>query len=689
MERITFSHAIVPTRISIPYRLGLVVVALAMLLLPAIYLALIVGTLWFSYWYLTTVGPSLVGSGSLWVRGLALLGPPFAAGVLAFFLIKPVLARRATGRSPVPVEPHEEPELFAFIEQICRQVGAPVPQRVQVDCQVNASASFVPGPLSMVKGDLILTVGLPLVAGLSARELGGVLAHEFGHFAQGGALRLTWIVRSINAWFYRVVYERDQWDVRLEEWTKNVDARFAIVVVLARLCVWLSRHALAGLMFAGHAVSCFLMRQMEYDADSYEIKLAGSVSFTRTMMRLRELSAGVQYGYHELRQARTLPANLPQFFVERTRLLPDTVQEEVQRTSDAPTRPLDTHPSDLDRIHAAERAADAGVIVGGDEPATGLFRNFDAIAAEVTWHHYEHDLGLTVDAKTLVGTADAINESNAREERSRAVKRYFDECVSIYRPLRIADVDSSPVDEVRAKLAAAREAMGTSDPALRDSYRQWERLTVRADKAFVAEELCVAGASVVDCEEYELEKGTLDDAQATQRWAANELTTLTPALERFEQAASLRLACALSLVRQEPEAADVRTLIDAFHVLGSAVPRVFAVTRFLNAHFVLSAASNSIDPPPAASSRLATMEAKISKTCVEIFQALGSVQCPRLLSDEPSTMAAWCGIASDVATFHPTEVLPQIMSSYWALLGHVVTIAQNSEDRIRNGPVLG
>ncbi|HKE84988.1 MAG TPA: M48 family metalloprotease [Vicinamibacterales bacterium] len=686
MERITFAHAIVPTRVSIPYRIGLVVVALAMLLLPAVYLALIVGTIWFSYWYLTTVSPSAMSTG-LGFRGLTVAGPPFAGGVLAFFLIKPVLARRATARSSIPLEPHEEPEFFAFIEQICLQVGAPVPRRVQVDCQVNASASFVAEPLSLVRRDLVLTVGLPLVVGLSARELGGVLAHEFGHFAQGGALRLTWIVRSINSWFYRVVYERDRWDVALEERSKGAN-RFGLFILLAGLFVWLSRRALAGLMMAGHAVSCFLMRQMEYDADSYEIKVAGTESFTRTMARLRELNAGVQYGYHELRQARVLPANLPHYFVEQCRHMPAGVREK-ERPPDAARGAFDTHPSDADRIRVAERAANEGAMVGGDEPATELFRDFESTAVAATRHHYEHNLGLTLDAKTLVGTADAIKESSARQERSSGVKRYFGECVSVYRPLRVpfTDVESLSLDDVHGKLAAAREAMPTSE-ALRDAYRQYERLTVRADKAFVAEELCVAGASV-SCEEYELDKGTLDGAEATQRWAANELTTLTPALERFEQAASLRLACALSLALRGPEAADVRPLIDAFHAVGRAVPQVFATTRFLNAYFVLSAASNSIDPPPAVSSRVATMNAKIGRACGEIVQTLGTVPYPTPPSDEPSTVAAWCGIAPDVATFDPTEVLPRIMSSYWTLLGHLVSIAQNAEDRMRTGSVLG
>ncbi len=38
---------------------------------------------------------------------------------------------------------------------------------------------------SLWGNDLVLTIGLPLVAGLSAKEFAGILAHEFGHFTQG------------------------------------------------------------------------------------------------------------------------------------------------------------------------------------------------------------------------------------------------------------------------------------------------------------------------------------------------------------------------------------------------------------------------------------------------------------------------------------------------------------------------
>ena len=55
---------------------------------------------------------------------------------------------------------------------------------------------------------MVLLIGLPLAAGLSLRQFAGVLAHEFGHFSQGFGMRLTYVIRSINIWFMRVVYER-------------------------------------------------------------------------------------------------------------------------------------------------------------------------------------------------------------------------------------------------------------------------------------------------------------------------------------------------------------------------------------------------------------------------------------------------------------------------------------------------
>ena len=81
-------------------------------------------------------------------------------------------------------------------------------------------------------------------------------------------------------------------------------------------------------MHAGHVISCFMLRQMEYDADSYEAKLAGSDAFASTASRLRVLNVATQVAYADVRQSwasRRLPENLPLLIDHKAASLPAEV----------------------------------------------------------------------------------------------------------------------------------------------------------------------------------------------------------------------------------------------------------------------------------------------------------------------------------------------------------------------------
>src|SRR5204863_3813327 len=199
---------------------------------------------------------STTGGGRVFLVKLALyFGPLFAGAVVVLFMIKPLFAGRGPKAQPLALNPAVESSLYAFIAKICDLVGAPMPKRIDLDCQLNAAAGFRRGALSLFGHDLVLMIGVPLVAGLSLREFAGVIAHEFGHFTQGFGMRLSYIIRSINGWFARVVYERDAWDLALEEWaTEAEDARVMLVAGCARMAVGFSRLLLMRLMFIGHGV---------------------------------------------------------------------------------------------------------------------------------------------------------------------------------------------------------------------------------------------------------------------------------------------------------------------------------------------------------------------------------------------------------------------------------------------------
>ena len=587
------------------------------------------------------------------------------------------------------ISPDAEPALFAFIEAICTQVRAPLPRRVQVDCQVNASASFLPGRLATVRRDLVLTIGLPLAAGLSVRELGGVLAHEFGHFAQGAGMRLTMLVRGVNAWFARVVYERDRWDELLESWSKEADWRLMIVLWIARAGVFVSRMVLMALMTAGHAISCFMLRQMEYDADSYEVKFAGSEAFVRTASRLRHLNAAAQFGYNDLGRAwekRALPSDFAAFLIQRGNRLPEDLLGELRRVPDARTGVFDTHPSDADRVRAAEAAAMPGVLVGGHAPATTLFSDFDSLSAAVTRHHYASDLRLDLRGVALVGASEVIRDGEQRDEDRESLRRVFLERVSECRPLRLPLDDVRPLDDaaLRAALTSARVTMAASEDDLAERYRRFEQLAIRRDKAFCAEQLLLAGIAIPPGS-FELAEATVSAAESAQTWAAGQQQQSAPALQRFEDAAARRLACAARLDAKWSQSSDARSLAEAFDAVAAVLTHVHETRRLMFAERLIfeavSARQASGGEAPNAAAQIAALGERIVACLQRLRHGLETVNCPGPLTSVPTSLAARCGLDAATLDENAVSVVDRVMALYWDLLGRLASTCLRVEER--------
>jgi Zn-dependent protease with chaperone function len=703
--QIAFVGSISPARRSALYQCGLAVVALAMLLLPMLYLGMIVlagAAAWWhlteNAWILNTLGVNIVGL-------FGFVAPPFIAVVLAFFMIKPVLARPAKRREPVRVLPESEPILFSFIEQICRHLRAPVPRQVRVDCQVNASASFMAGRFGPFSNDLALTIGLPLVADLSIRELGGVLAHELGHFAQGGGMRLTAVVRGINGWFARVVYERDQWDEKLDQWTRETDRTYPPTIVLwpaARGSIWISRRVLSGLMMAGNAISCFMMRQMEYDADSCAINVAGSAAFARTSTRMMELGLAAQFVEIDLRegwQRRTLPSNLPACVVKRSKGLSDELVASARPLTETPTRIFDMHPADPERLRAAAAAEAPGIIVGGDGPAIALFRNFDALCTAATRHLYEHGLGLCLEGATLLETERVAQETHDREKRHEAIKQFFGGRISIDRPLRIAIADLEPLsaEELRILCRSARDRMAAMHAALADQYRSFEVLQHKQELAFSALEVLSAGFSIARPADFGLTEGGLDVVMATQASVMKEQQALAPVLDAFEQVAARRLSGCLCLLRQLPHSVrqaesqeasflapqtttdESVSLINAFEALAGVMSHVQNLRQLVAAGSVLVSQWSGNNPPDQLRARIDLVTVRIWRCVEQLLIGLKDIPCPAAFANEPMTLATRCGLSLDAATIDPRDIVERASTLYFGVLGRLVSIVQAVE----------
>jgi Zn-dependent protease with chaperone function len=332
-------------------------------------------------------------------------------------MVKPVFARRGRSEPLRTVAFGEEPLLFALVTRVAKAVGAPEPKRIVLDCRANAGAGYSSGVNAVLGRDLILTLGLPLVGGMTIQQLSGVIAHELGHFSQGTGMRLGFLVRSVNGWFARVVYERDDWDERLAAGAEKED-RMALLLLVAMLCIWITRRLLWVLMAIGHGLSCFMSRRMEYDADRYETRLAGSDSFAESTKKLIRLSIATDSAFAfadgTWTKSGRLPDDLAALAVAICDRLPTGEASQIEAAAlRSKTGLFDTHPAHGDRIESARREKAPGIFhMAG--PAALLFKDYSKTSRSLTLSFYRRVLGSKVNPNSLIPSATLLSGGGPR-----------------------------------------------------------------------------------------------------------------------------------------------------------------------------------------------------------------------------------------------------------------------------------
>lgn len=399
-------------RASLGYRASLGLLSIFMMSMPLAYAAFVGLTAWLVYYYTFNIVPDVAqqtglrGGRAMIIMWMALITPIIVGVIVVVFMCKPIffsLVDFSPSRTRTLTRTGE-PLLFELVDRICETIRAPKPIRIEVDSQVNASASYGAGLKGIFKSELVLRIGTPLVAGLSVRQLAGILAHEFGHFSQGAGMRAQLIIGAINAWFAKVVFARDAVDELLDDAIEDSESLFVFVLLLARGCVGLVRWILWGFMVAAYTASSAFSRQMEFDADRYEIALVGSDVFISTGEELHRLGYANEKSMQalaELMQKAVLIDNIPKMIqVCRNKMTADELSMIHQAMMVAKTGLLDTHPCTRQRNEVATRIAESGVFTI-DRPARELIRHYDALCVNVTNDFYRNVIGRLVDPGEL------------------------------------------------------------------------------------------------------------------------------------------------------------------------------------------------------------------------------------------------------------------------------------------------
>ncbi len=571
----SFKQSIPKVPVPFFYRFGLFIVSIAMLLLPLIYFALLGLAAYGVYWHATTnTSIILEAEGSKQGALLLYITPIVVGSIILFFLFKPILAKSYSGHKPIKVAPGKEPLLFAFVKRLCEIVGAPVPSEIHLDNEVNASAGFLDGWKGFFKNQLVLTIGLPLTAGLDIQQFTGVLAHEFGHFAQTTGMRMTYIIRSINYWFQRVVYEEDEWDYRIRIWSERSDFRIRLILYITRMFIWLSRKVLWLLMQLGHIISSFMLRQMEYDADRYETSLIGSDVFASTEQKMLSLVMAYEWAFYDLQDLwveEKLVDNFPSLILAREKQLTKESLKKAEKQHELRgiAKLLSTHPGSKDRIQNSRslkvkphfKIEDKLDIIhsyfgtesqGNIPSASILFREFENISKSVSLEMYNRLIGKKINPGKLIRVSEATQKQDTESDYFKALERYFFKCFNHLRPFGIS------LNEIRSDKNSAElvETINSAKGSLL-SIAAKQKIPLKFFHQIYEKEIDLARAeALVDAgiefspKEFGLKSADPGGINKAQHELTYKLERVIGELEPFETVIHTRLVSALQLIRK-------------------------------------------------------------------------------------------------------------------------------------------
>ena len=583
-----FSGEIPGVTLTMKYRTALAAVAVVMILLPAFYAVFVAGVASATVWHVLNNWDWFIPSRRWGYAFLLLYIALCVVGVvLTAFMIKPFFAPAEKSLRPLKLSHQDDPLFFAFVDLIAQRVGAPMPVEIHLDCAANASASAKHGLIGLYSGQLVLTVGLPLVGGLTARQLAGVIAHELGHFAQRSGMRFSYVVNSVNTWFARCVYARDAWDDTLDELIQRYNDQRGNMLWMAKAAIWLSRKCMLVFLKLGVLVSRSLERQMEFDADRYEACIAGSSVFRETTRRIKELNAAndavgkrLAYSWDDGK----LTDNFPKMIIDQSRNLPERYRALIaEGLQEQKTDYWSTHPSDCERIANAEVLAARGIFVV-DAPGTALLARYERLCRQASLMHYRFVFGVAVKPEQLVSSVEVNAHAEQRETDEILLKSYLanqfwaTRYLNIQRQVAYAAPDQ---DETKRRLDNLVRQVRQGIPDYEKELAKYKAAYTLRINAFAARLLAQHGVGF-DAAVFNLRGPTENDAAEALQSAAQTVTALEPELTKFESLVAQRLALALAMRADAQTQDDINRLLQAL----SAVAKAHEVIINLRCYFV-------------------------------------------------------------------------------------------------------
>ncbi len=703
-----FSGQMKPVRVPARYKFALLVVAVAMILLPLIYLGIFAAMLWGIYWYavhaFVFLFQTIGAPPRLKVLLLFLYLIPLLAGLLlAGFMLRPIFSRWPQLDFGVPISHVDHPLLFRFIGQLCQQMGAPIPSRIDVNVSIGASVRFREGYRSMFGNDIMMTLGLPLAASMSCREFAAVIAHELGHFTQHSAMRMDSVVGSVNRWLIRAVFVPDSLEELIDD-PEDGNVFSLLIYLLAKLATGFTRGILWLLLVVGHGISSYMSRQMEVHADACAIVVSGSQGFIAMMRKLPVLylcmeQAAIKSSHRVLAK---VPDDMSAYLaMQAAQCSGQTQGNIVRQTAKDKTRWYSSHPADTERIKQAEDANEAGII-NDDRSATILFNDFSKLSTEITALHYVlMNRGRPIPEDRIFHVTPQVETVPDTAAEETIVRNYFHGLGTFLRPILIDGSSRLTVSLATNKEAQIREAKRVLENAdVAGLCHMLAELDAKTLRVLQWEAMGQAGLEL-NAETSGLSPSDAADPVAARQAIESQHNQLAAELEPLEQMARMRLTTSLGLLRTRnlasalPNAAQLHDQVtDLLHAMGKMREAFPALLEMRREYAVLQGLIGCRGHGTSVSleESIAHFAHRVTESVGRIHAALGSSQYPfdpaerhRTIVDyarakqydpEPSRMAAKEGECH----------LRNLVALYYRLLARLTQIALEVEARLERAP---
>ena len=540
------------------YKISLVFVNLGLLLLLLLYLSLVV---LFGYAGYALAIANLKSAFNSWTGKIIgsiifLITLLIVTGIL-FFIIKPLLPYRFKKNQTLEINPFKEQLFFSFIQQLCGIMRAPMPRRMEIDCNAGLFLRFKAGFAGYLGGESVLILGMPLIAGLNLNQLAGLLGHELRHFSEGANMRLTYMARRINHLFKEGSASGDSIDQKFVQWSQREELHLQMLAQVGLFLAMLCRKLMSLWLQGCGLISGYLLQQLEYDADRHEVQLTGSQRFADTRLRINTLDLVTKQTLQNLTQAwkeRHLADDLMNLIMSNLERLPQATAEQLKRNlSKDETTPFSVRPADKTRIALVAANRQTGLI-NLEIPAKEIFTDFPNLSRQLTLHYYRSQMNLPVAEKNLLPVTTVIKHQAHLETSQNSLKKYLAGLFIDLRPLPLQarpDLRNQPIKE---RIVALLKRAGQIKKLLikdKKSLKDFQTLDEKVLALIQADALLQADL-IIESESFNLADGTPDVAKRALKKALTDKTNLESQVGKLTGLIANRLELAFSLLEEPP-----------------------------------------------------------------------------------------------------------------------------------------